>query len=294
MTRMERTRVLLHEDDHIGEIELFWGCLHHLGRHRQDLVLHILASHQDGVAGRECKAARPRQLVVRSDPSVDFGRPDPLRPDLEELRGDLDKRCRAALADITGAVADFDCFVVMDLNDGRGCRRGNAVLVGKGDAPAAAPGSVFPLQGAVTLQTSLYLVKQLGARDRMLDFAGCVDLIFLEDILAANLVRIHSDCVRELIDVRLQSEVDLGVAETAIGDARRVVGIDNVVVELEMREAVRAKWTVTRLAGDEEAVLSVGAAIDEHEHLARRDNAIFAHTRFDTHLERMLHPCPAE
>ena len=103
----------------------------------------------------------------------------------------------------------------------------------------------------------------------------------LQEILLAELQRIHPDHLGDELHVPFQAPEELDMAEAAIGRTPGLVGVDRVRVHPGVRDVVRTRGGVRRRAGDVDGVVGVGAGVPVHEQLLRRDPAVGANARLD-------------
>ena len=111
--------------------------------------------------------------------------------------------------------------------------------------------------------------------------AGQRDRTGLEQVLPAELQRVHADGLRHQLHVALEAPEELDVAEAAIRRAVGLVGVDGVGVDPGVGNLVGAAGRVAAGARDVHRVVGVGAGVPEHLHLLRDDAAVGEHAGLD-------------
>ena len=83
-----------------------------------------------------------------------------------------------------------------------------------------------------------------------------------EDVLEAQLERIHVELRGDLVDLGLAGEGDLRIAEAAEGARTQLVGVDDLAVAARVRNAVGPARHQERVAEHARAVVAIGAAVE--------------------------------
>jgi hypothetical protein len=106
----------------------------------------------------------------------------------------------------------------------------------------------------------------------------------LDDIQQAKLQRVEAERAGDALHVTFQREEGLRATVAAEGAGGRLVGVDDVGAETEVRLAVRALVRrvkrhpfVAGVAGDGQGVVAVGAGVGEHGHLVGHHPAVGHH-----------------
>ena len=203
----------------------------------------------------------------------------PADGEAQTVRRHLGDDGRRALADLGERDVDDHRPVRVHLHDR--CRRREArhrrSLVKRRDAladPAArARLALFLLRGEPAVVDGLgHRLEALEGIARVL-----VDLLArqrgragLEEVLLAELQRVHPDDLGDELHVPLEAPEELDVAESAVGRAPWLVGVDRVGVHPGVRDVVRARRRVGGRAGDVDGVVGVGAGVPVHRAASAR------------------------
>ena len=164
--------------------------------------------------------------------------------------------------------------VLIHTNDGSGASVGGlrGGLPAAGNALAAyLVGAGGRIAGLIVLNGLSDLIQGLQEAAGFHDLAGTGGLAGGQTVDTADLDGIHADLLGNLIDVLLDTEVDLAHTETTVGAAYGVVGVNAVSVGLNIVELIRAGGSKAGGLNDVYAVLGVGAAIPVEVVLNRQE-----------------------
>ena len=164
--------------------------------------------------------------------------------------------------------------VLIHTNDGSGASVGGlrGGLPAAGNALAAyLVGAGGRIAGLIVLNGLSDLIQGLQEAAGFHDLAGTGGLAGGQTVDTADLDGIHADLLGNLIDVLLDTEVDLAHTETTVGAAYGVVGVNAVSVGLNIVELIRAGGSKAGGLNDVYAVLGVGAAIPVEVILNRQE-----------------------
>jgi hypothetical protein len=109
-------------------------------------------------------------------------------------------------------------------------------------------------------------------------------------VATAQIDAVDAELARELVELRLGSERDLGHAEAAKRAEAQFVGVGDAAAGANVGNAVRAALHQQRIAEDARAVVAVGAAVEQDLDLARDERAVAASAGPDADRERMARP----
>ena len=170
-----------------------------------------------------------------------------------------------ALAKLGGAALQEDVAARRDLDPGeRRLVDPAAVLEADGEAHAPFYRAVArELVAAAIAEFAHHQIEALAQIAVHAALAGHEGLAQVDQVLAAHLVGIDAEPVRDHVDLGFAGPARLGAAEAAERAGRRRVGHHAIAVGLDVPIAVGAGNAVAGLLGDQRAAVGIGARIEQ-------------------------------
>ena len=273
--------------------------LHVLGVHAEDagrllanLADEVLGRAHDGAAGGVGAGGRVGAGVEGGGVGVHALSDDAVHVAAERLGRHLGEDGVRAGAHVGGTDGEHVEAVVLetDVNVGDVHHRDAGALHREGHAQAAHAVAEVLAQGPVLPAHHLHRAPEAlveAAAVEMLVVQLPEGLAGLDQVLEAQLARVHAQLVCHLVDGGLHGKAALRRAVAAVGAARRGVGVDHVVAKAARRGVVVDRQ---RLAAHERdrgsAVVAVGAGVGEGVEVDGLDRAVApgAHADLEDHL----------
>ncbi len=106
------------------------------------------------------------------------------------------------------------------------------------------------------------------------------DIALDEDVLHANVERIHAELFGDLVQLLFAGPCALRNAVAAIRTGDGFVGVNRIAVDFDMRNSIRSRRRQAAADANRRAFFGVGAGAPVNRHFAGHQGAVFFHAGF--------------